>query len=344
MHSRIGAVSFVMTGLLLIAAAPGEAQVCVAPPAGLVGWWAGNGDSTDAVAGNNGVLLGNTTYLPGKVGQAFKFDGVDDGVEIPDAAALKPATVTVEAWVRFDSLDTPIVSQFGAPGLQYIAFKKNTRTFNFEGYSLHKERQAGIDRLAFRVTNAFGSGNIAFSATTVVVGQFYHVVGTYDGAQVRLYVNGVLEGQASTSIALDYGARPVFIGTSGETVYDGKLNGIVDEASVYNRALSAGEIVDLHLAGAAGKCLSASALLSSLVTFVQGLNLSSGISNSLDAKLRNVIEALEDASAGDIPSACGKIGAFANEINAQEGVRLTTAQATELRTTAQQVRAFLGCR
>lgn len=90
--------------------------------------------------------------------------------------------------------------------------------------------------------------------------------------------------------------------------------------------------------------MSASALLSSLVTFVQGLNLSSGISNSLDGKLRNVVEALEDASAGDTPSACGKMGAFINEINAQEGVKLTTAQAAELRTTAQHVRTFLGCR
>lgn len=114
--------------------------------------------------------------------------------------------------------------------------------YAFEGYSLHKERQAGVDRLAFRVTNASGAGNIALSATAVVVGQFYHVVVTYDGAQVRLYVNGVLEGQAATSIVLDYGTRPVFIGTSGETVFDGKLNGIADEASIYNRALSADEV------------------------------------------------------------------------------------------------------
>ena len=48
--------------------------------------------------------------------------------------------MSVEAWVRFDSLNTPIVSQFGAFGLQFIVFKKNSRVFNFEGYSLRKER------------------------------------------------------------------------------------------------------------------------------------------------------------------------------------------------------------
>jgi hypothetical protein len=344
MHSvfRQQVVLVALSMVLLPAAA--RAQVCVAAPAGLVGWWPGDGDPIDAVAGNNGVLLGDATFLPGIVGQGFKLDGAGDGVQIPDALALKPATVSVEAWVRFDSLDTPIVSQFGAPGQQFIVFKKNTRTFNFEGYSLHKQRQVGGDRLAFRVASATGSGNIAVSSTPVVVGQFYHVVGTYDGAQVRLYVNGVLEGQAAAAITLDYDTRPVFIGTSGETVFDGKLNGVVDEASIYNRALTAAEVSDLHLAGSAGKCRSASGMLSQLVSFVQTLNLSRGISNSFDAKLRTAIEALDDASAGDASSACGKMGAFLNEVNAQEGVTLSSAQVQQLRTIAGQIRNALGCR
>lgn len=41
-------------------------------------------------------------------------------------------------------------------------------------------------------------------------------------------VNGVLEGQASVGVGLDYGTRPVFVGSSGEAVYDGKLNGVIE--------------------------------------------------------------------------------------------------------------------
>ena len=252
----------------------------------------------------------------------------------------------MEAWVRFDSLDTPIVSQFGAPGLQYIVFKKNTRVFNFEAYALRKQRSANVDRLAFSIGDVTGFATlaVAYSTTAVAVGQFYHVVGTYDGIVVRLYVNGVLEGQAAVSATVDYATRPIFIGTSGETVFDGKLAGIVDETSIYNRALDPTEIAALYMAGSGGKCRSVSGLLSSLVTFVQTLNVSSGISNSLDVKLQTALQALDAANGGDTPSACYRITAFINEVAAQSGKSLTQAQASQLTTLAQQVRSALNCR
>jgi hypothetical protein len=338
-------VSTVALALLLGVRGYAEGQTCVPSPAGLVGWWPGNGNTNDAAAGDNGLLAGDATFAEAVVHQGFKLDGSGDYVEIPDSSALKPARVTVEAWVRFDSLDTPIVSQFGAPGLQYILFKKNSRTFNFEAYALRKQRDGGIDRLAFSVADVNGSGgnNVAYSTTPVTVGQFYHVVGTYDGSSVKLYVNGVLEGQSPVSITIDYGTRPVFIGTSGETVFDGKLNGVVDEASLYNRALDANEIAGLHAAGSAGKCSSVTGLLTSLANFVQTLNVSSGILNSLDTKLQNALQALDAASLGDSPSVCNRMAAFRNEVSAQTGKTLTLAQAAQLTTLAQQVRMALAC-
>jgi hypothetical protein len=318
-------------------------RLCVPPPVGLVGWWPGNGNANDAIAGNNGQLAGDATFASGAVSQGFRLDGFGDYVEIPDSQALKPGRVSVESWVRFDSLDTPIVSQYGAPGQQYIVFKKNTRLFQFEGYSLAKMRVAGVDRLSFGVANVDGFAPVAVSTTPVVVGQFYHVVGTFDGTTVKLYVNGVLENQTPASLTLDYDTRPVFIGTSGETVFDGKLAGIVDEASIYNRALDVTEIGVLHSAGAAGKCASVSGVLTSLVTFIQTLNLSGGISNSLDMKLQTALQALDAANGGDTPSACNRIAAFINEVSAQSGKSISSAQGTQLTSLAQQVQIALAC-
>ncbi len=323
-----------------------EGQTCTPTPSGLVGWWHGNGTAQDAVAGNDGQLAGNATFAPGIVGPGFLLDGFGDYVEIPDAAALKPAHLSVEAWVRFDSLDTPIVSQFGAPGLQYIVFKKNTRLFNFEGYALRKQRENGVDRLAFSVAdvNGLGGTSVALGAAAVSVGQFYHVVGTYDGTTVSLYVDGILEGQSSVTLTVDYGTRPVFLGTSGETVFDGKLHGIVDEASIYNRALDGSEIAALYAAGSAGKCASVTGLIASLATFVQTLNLSQGISNSFDAKLQNALLALDDTSQGRTTSACNRMRAFMNEVRAQTGASLTDAQAAQLSAAAARIRQALSCR
>jgi Concanavalin A-like lectin/glucanases superfamily len=321
-----------------------SAQTCAPAPAGLVGWWTGNGTAADAIAGNDGQLAGDATFAPAIVGQGFKFDGVGDAVEIPDSIALKPAHVSVEAWVRFDSLDTPIVSQFGAPGQQYILFKKNSRIFNFEAYAIRKQRDGAVDRLAFSVSDVNGAGNLALSTTAIVVGPFYHVVGTYDGSSVKLYVNGALEGQASAAVTIDYGTRPVFIATSGETVFDGKLNGIVDEASIYNRALDSLDVAALYAAGGAGKCASVTGLISNLAHFVQTLNLSKGISNSFDVKLQNALAALDDANAGHSSSVCNRMKAFLNEVRAQTGKALTDAQGGQLRIAAEQVRTALSCR
>jgi hypothetical protein len=88
---------------------------------------------------------------------------------------------------------------------------------------------------------------------------------------------------------------------------------------------------------------SPTALLTSLATLVQTLNLSSGISNSLDVKLQNALDALDAAQAGDMISACNRLAAFINEVAAQTGKALTTTQAAQLTLQAQNVRLALGC-
>jgi hypothetical protein len=229
---------------------PGSA--CTQAPSGLVSWYRGEGNALDSVSNNNGALQNGTTFQPAKAGQGFKFDGVDDRVEIPDSPSQKPQALTVETWVKFDSLSSN--TSGGAPnGLQYLVFKKNQSVGNFEGYSLLK-----TDANKLRIGFAPGNGNIgavADSTTFVTAGVFYHVVGTYDGSAIRLYVNGQLESTTPYNLPLNYDTRPLFLGTSGEN-FDGKFNGVLDEVSIYNRAITAAEVSALSAAGQNGKCLS----------------------------------------------------------------------------------------
>ncbi len=221
-------------------------------PVGTVGWWKAETDANDSVGGNNGTLLGTTTFAPGKFGQAFSLDGTDScGVSIPDSAALKPANVTVDAWVEFNSLDSTDAVK---PGLQYIVFKQNSRSSEFEGYSLFKFRDNnGLDRFRFAISAADGTQTSADSTTTITVGQFYHVAGTYDGTTLSIYVNGVLEASTVPGFSLDYGTEPLFFGTSGVSSFDGKLNGLLDDVGIYNRALTAAEIQAIFTAQGASK-------------------------------------------------------------------------------------------
>lgn len=230
---------------------------CTPPPANLVAWWRAEGNANDSIGSHNGTLQ-TVAFATGTVGQGFKLnpsDGTFDQVSFPHSADLAPANFTLETWVRFDSLDSPNAS---APGLQYIMFKKNTRTNNFEGFDLHKIRVGGVDKLSSTISSASGTFGTVNSQTNVVVGQFYHVAVTYnfDGANgiLKLYVNGGLEGSAATNFPPDYDTRPVFLGSSGETFFNGYLDGVIDEASIYNRALSAAEIQNIYGAGSFGKC------------------------------------------------------------------------------------------
>src|SRR5882724_11467666 len=65
---------------------------CLLPPTGLVGWWTGDGSANDIQLGNNGVATNGASFAPGLVKQAFRFDGEDDFVDVPDTSALHAVT------------------------------------------------------------------------------------------------------------------------------------------------------------------------------------------------------------------------------------------------------------
>ena len=252
-HSALArARCWLVLGLLIsIGVVSGRAD-CLPNPTNLVAWWPGDGSASDVTGANNGVLQGGATAgAAGVVGAAFNFDGTNGYVQIPDAPALKPANLTVEAWVRFTGLDS--AGNAGA-GQQYIVFKQNTRNGDFEGYALSKARVAGGDAFNFAVTSASGQPVDVTSTTLVTTGVWYHVAGVRGSNFLQIYVNGQLQRQTTVGFVQDYGTLPVYLGSSGQAFWDGKFKGNLDEVSFYNRALASNEIAAVFAAGASGKC------------------------------------------------------------------------------------------
>ena len=230
---------------------------CSPPPSSLVGWWSGDGNANTLVGTNNGSLqAGATATGVGIVGQSFSFNGTTAYVQVPDSPVLRPTNLTVEAWVLFTSLDS---SGNSTAGQQYIVFKQNTRSGNFEGYYLGKKRQSTGDHFAFEVSSSSGATAEVDSSTAIATGVWYHVAGVRGSNFIQLYVNGQSVGQTTVTFPQDYGNYPLYFGTSGESYWDHKLAGLLDEVSLYNRALSASEIAAIYSAGAAGKCKPAAA-------------------------------------------------------------------------------------
>src|SRR5438128_1336972 len=74
---------------------------CIPPPAGMVGWWPGDGDANDIHGGHHGTLQNGATFAPGMVGQSFSLDGVDDYVSIDHDESLDGFTgATIDAWIK----------------------------------------------------------------------------------------------------------------------------------------------------------------------------------------------------------------------------------------------------
>jgi hypothetical protein len=124
---------------------------------------------------------------------ALHFDG-SDFLTVPDAASLDSAKVTVGAIVRASS----------SPGtFRYIAAKGAFRC-SVGSYGLYTGASGG---LSFYVSNGAYMFTVSPDAGTGIWdGRWHRVVGTYDGATVRLYVDGRQVGTGSPStISIQYG-------------------------------------------------------------------------------------------------------------------------------------------
>ena len=168
---------------------------------------------------------------------ALSFNGSSDYVAVPDAPSLDSSTLSLETWVNFNSLDSSNPTE---PGLQFLIFKGDTQpgTDPLGAYSLYKVRIGGQDYFAFSMTGTSGQVVTLTSTTVIQAGQWYQVAATYDGTTAELYVNGVLEATATKSITPAYASTPLYFGTSGNSEFNGLLDGALDEVRIWNVARS----------------------------------------------------------------------------------------------------------
>jgi streptogramin lyase len=222
----------------------------VAAPSGLVSWWTANNTAADAMGLNNATLY-NVTYTTGEVGKAFSFNGSNGWASLGDPSSLAfTPSFTIEGWIKVNGL--PTNNNFGS-----IMFRGDDRG-GLDPYSLDLLPDG---QLRFEVCSGPGTADVY---APVPMGQFVHVAATLDDATgaMTLYENGAVVAQTTTTVrpfgALDPTQEPgVGIGNSNALDnYNVPFNGLIDELSVYNRALTAGEVLGIYKAGGSGKVIS----------------------------------------------------------------------------------------
>jgi hypothetical protein len=205
---------------------------CVTAPSGIISWWPGDGDATDFVGGANGFY---SQYTTGMVGQAFNV-ATAFSLAISNRASLNPTNgITIEAWV---------LAWGGGAGKSFYVVSKDGDTSDRQ-YIL-SIGPSGKFRAHIGVPNlVYFDGQTAVQQNT-----WYHVAMTYDRTALNLYVNGTLEGSVAATGPIIVTSQPLRIGGGGFSGY----NGLVDEPTLYDRALSISEIQAIYQANAAGKC------------------------------------------------------------------------------------------
>jgi Concanavalin A-like lectin/glucanases superfamily/Putative Ig domain/FG-GAP-like repeat/FG-GAP repeat len=218
---------------------PPPPTACITPPANMTVWFAGDGNTVDLQGGDSATpsqAPGTVTFVPGKVGQAFQFNGGD--LRVADAPAQDVTNaLTLDVWFKPAN-----VAQFQT----FIVFKGNTNTAGGQPYSLLYDNTFGHRRIFFRVGNNSTVDGLA-SITEIPLDAYTHVAATYDGARMRLYINGNLDAVKTTTIGtLANSDLPLIIGSGHQD--------IVDELEIFNRVLLLSEIQLLAAADSFGKC------------------------------------------------------------------------------------------
>ena len=158
----------------------------------------------------------------------INYDGTNDYVGISDEASLRLTTDgSLEAWVYISAAQT-----------DGIIYKVDTSGTNPDGYSLTVNASGNVLFSLYESTGP--SSTIVTSATTLNTAIWYHIAATWDGTDMNLYINGVLDpnSQASTQAAGDTTGTDLTI-ASDTTNY---FNGRIDEVRIWDEARSQGDI------------------------------------------------------------------------------------------------------
>jgi hypothetical protein len=179
----------------------------------------------------NAPTLGVTSLLVSDTAnKAVTFDGSNDHVSVANSNSLRIASpLTLEAWIKPTSL--PANGSYAS-----VMTKRESYSLQFNGSRIELTIMQNGTR---RRTQA--------PAGSIVAGQTYHLVGTYDGTTTRLYINGAQVATTALTGGATLNANPLFIGS-----WDGSsefFRGVIDEPAVYAGALSAARVAAHYDAG-----------------------------------------------------------------------------------------------
>ncbi len=224
------------------------AASCADGLSGVAGWWPGDANGTDLTSKNPAILTNGVAIVPGLVGSAFSFDGVNDYIVVPKSASMNVGTnggFTVEAWVNPANVGgaMPVFEWSWIPGAEV-------------GVHVWLNQAQSGDVFANILDSVPNGHTITSPGGVVHAGVYQHVAVTYDRGSgiAKIYVNGSNVVSATLGSFIPNTDRDLLIGKRIDGGAGYVFSGQIDEPTVFGRALSGSEIQSIYLAGSSGKC------------------------------------------------------------------------------------------
>lgn len=191
-----------------------------------------SGADKDGPFNNDGTVNGAvlTTDRFSCEAKAYSFDGSSAYIEGPNSASLELSDVqrvTVGAWVKKDSDPDGKIAIVQKSDKSYILrFDNNEPQFIIDQAPGKSEAKSGI---------------------TVTTGVWYHLVGTYDGVDVKIYVDGVDETEVPKTASI-MGSGSLYGLGIGKNLDKGNryLEGEIDDISIWDRAMTIDQVLDYY--------------------------------------------------------------------------------------------------
>jgi hypothetical protein len=190
------------------------------------------GSTPDASGnGNDGAIMGDPAFVEGVVAQAIDLDGDGDYIDCGAAEIFgmqETNAMTAAAWVTIRSI----------PAAWSAVVAKGEYAWRISNANMDPRFHFGIT--IWNAPDTFGTDGV------IAVGydEWHHVAGTFDGATISLYVDGVLDINVPTTEPIGANEASVLIGENPESA--GRYwDGLIDEVILYNRALSMNEVLFL---------------------------------------------------------------------------------------------------